>query len=155
MTNEINENDLINDLKSDTSRKRFDDFNNGKELFKKIKSGEMKREEAKKLQNVFKLDLSVISRGRYKSGEQKSVLENIKLFYESQEPVIKLINDYFSIVSEAKYKTIHGEGSKISTPNQILQILSIALAQVKVGKASENLLNEINYIFFLSSKKNY
>ena len=77
------------------------------------------------------------------------------MFYESQEPVIKLINDYFSIVSEAKYKTIHGEGSKISTPNQILQILSIALAQVKVGKASENLLNEINYIFFLSSKKNY
>ena len=59
------------------------------------------------------------------------------MFYESQEPVIKLINDYFSIVSEAKYKTIHGEGSKISTPNQILQILSIALAQVKVGKASE------------------
>ena len=39
MTNEINENDLINDFKSDTSRKRFDDFNNGKELFKKIKSG--------------------------------------------------------------------------------------------------------------------
>ena len=77
------------------------------------------------------------------------------MFYESQEPVIKLINDYFSIVSEAKYKTIHGEGSKISTPNQILQILSIALAQIKVGKASENLLNEINYIFFLSSKKNY
>ena len=37
-------------------------------------------------------------------------LENIKLLYKSQEVVLKLFNDYFSIVSEAKYKTIHGKG---------------------------------------------
>ena len=62
----------------------------------------MKLEEAKKLQNVFKSNLNEISKERYKPEEQKSALENIKLLYESQEAVVKLFNDYFSIVSEAK-----------------------------------------------------
>ena len=39
-----------------------------------------------------------------KSEEQKSALENIKLFYESLEVVIKLLNDYSSIISKAKCK---------------------------------------------------
>ena len=37
-------------------------------------------------------------------------LENIKLVTESQEAAIKLFNGYSSVVSEAKYKTIHGKG---------------------------------------------
>ena len=41
-----------------------------------------------------------------------------------------------------------GEGLKISTPNQILKILSIALAQIKAGNNSESLLNEIRQIFY-------
>ena len=61
----------------------------------------MKLQEAKNLQNVFKSNLNKISRGIHKSKEQKSALENIKLLYESRESVIKLFNDYFSIVSEA------------------------------------------------------
>ena len=56
----------------------------------------MKLEEAKKLQNVFKSNLKEISSGRYKSEEQKSALENIKLLYESREAVNKLFNDYSS-----------------------------------------------------------
>ena len=44
---------------------------------------------------------------RYKSEEQKSALGNIKLLYKSQEAVIKLFNDYYSTLSEAKYKTVH------------------------------------------------
>ena len=47
-----------------TTRKRFDDFNNGIELFRKIQSGKMKLEEAKTLQNAFKSNLNGISRGR-------------------------------------------------------------------------------------------
>ena len=38
------------------------------------------------------------------------------------------------MVSDAKYKSIHGEGLKILTPTQMLQILPIALAQVKTGR---------------------
>ena len=47
------------------------------------------------------------------------------------------------MVSEAKYKSIHGEGLKILIPNQIFQRLPIALAQLKLGNTSENFLNEI------------
>ena len=74
------------------------------------------------------------------------MLENIKLFYESQEAAFKIFNDYCSVVSEAKYKSIHGEGLKILTSKQILQRLPIDLAQVKAGNTSENLLNEIRQI---------
>ena len=48
-----------------------------------------------------KSNLKEISGGRYKSEEQKLALENIKLLYESREALIKLFNDYSSIVSEA------------------------------------------------------
>ena len=124
------------------------------------------------MQNLFKSNLNKISRGRYKSKEQKSVLENIKLLYESKEVVIILFNDYSSIASEAKYKTIHGKwipsmsppaahgkvsdhwNLKILSAKQMLQRLPIALAQVKSGNTCENLLNEIRQIkYFLFRAK--
>ena len=37
----------------------------------------------------------------------KNDIKSIKLLYNSWEVVIKLINDCSSIVSDAKYKTIH------------------------------------------------
>ena len=43
-------------------------------------------------------------------------------------------------------KSSQGKGLKILTPKQMLQRLSIALAQVKVGNTSENVLNEIRQI---------
>ena len=52
-----------------------------------------------------------------------------------------MFDDYFIILSEAKYKAEHGEGLKILPLKQMLQILSTALALVKTGKVSENLLN--------------
>ena len=84
---------------------------------------------------MFKSNLKEISKGRYKSEEQKSVLENIKLLYKSREAVIKLFNYYCSVTSEAKYKSIHGEGLKIFTP--------------------KHMLNPTNYTFLVSSQRNY
>ena len=52
----------------------------------------MKLEEIKKVQNVFKSNLNEISRGRCKSEEQKSELENIKWLCESQKAVNLMIN---------------------------------------------------------------
>ena len=72
-------------------------------------SGEIKLEEAKKMLGVFKSNLNEISRARNKSEEQKSAIENIKLLYEAREAFIKLFKDYSSIISEVKYKTIHGK----------------------------------------------
>ena len=49
---------------------------------------------------------------------------------------------------EAKCKTKYGDGLKILTSKQMLQRLPIALAQVKAGNASENLLNEIRQTIY-------
>ena len=109
LTNEINQNDLTYYFKGNTTRKTFDDFINGIKLLRKIQSGEVKLEEAKKTANIFKSNLNEISRGWYKSEEQKSTLENIKLLYKSGKSVIKLFNHYSSTASEAKYKIIPGK----------------------------------------------
>ena len=46
---------------------------------------------------------------------QKMSRQNIQFLYESREVVIKLFNDYFSIVSEVKYKSKYGKRLKILT----------------------------------------
>ena len=96
-------------FKDNTARKKCDDFNNGIELSRKIQSGEIKLEEAKKLQNEFKSNLNEILRAKYKSGEQKMALESIKLLYESRQDAVKLFNDYSSVVFDSRYKIIHGK----------------------------------------------
>ena len=45
-----------------------------------------------------------------------------------------------------------GKGLKILTPRQMLQRLPIALAQVKAGNTSENVLNEIRQIIYFSCR---
>ena len=63
------------------------------------------------------------------------------MLYESREPVIKLFNDYSSIISEAKYRRKHGESLKILT-------LGLNKGQVKAGTTSDNLLNETRQIIY-------
>ena len=50
------------------------------------------------------------------------------------------------MILETKRKATEGEGLKILTPKQMLQRLSIALAQIKANNNSEILLNEIKKI---------
>ena len=79
---------------------------------------------------------------------KRNALENIKLLYKSRQVVIKLFNEYSSIASEAKYKLKYGESLKILTSKQMLRRLPMALAQVKAGNTSGNLLNEIRQIVY-------
>ena len=97
---------------------------------------------------MFKWNLNEISRGRYKSEELKSALENIKSIYESWKSLIKLFNNYFLIVSEAKSESIYGKELRILTLKQLFQRLPIVLAPVKSGNTSENLLNRIRQIMY-------
>ena len=146
---------------------RFDDFDNGRELFIKIQSGEIKLEGAKKLQNIFKSNLNKISRGRNKSEEQNTILKNVILLYNSREVVTKLFNDYYWIVSELNTKQFIRKGipsmlarvacvAKVSdhsnlemlSPKQMLQGLPISLTQVKADNTSEKLLNEIRQTMY-------
>ena len=78
--------------------------------------------------------------------ERKNVLYNIEALYNARNEAFKFYDDYSLIMSEAKIKATKGKGLKILTPTQMLQRLPIALAQVKTGKNSESLLNEINQI---------
>ena len=55
---------------------------------------------------------------------------------------------FFDASYDAKQDETIGTGLKILTPKQMLQILPIALAQVKAGKNSESLLNETRKIVY-------
>ena len=90
------------------------------------------------------------SRSQEKKREKEIVLQNLYNFFEGREKIL----DAF----ESKIFSIKSKGSgilnpnhsklKILTPKQMLQRLPIALAQVKAGNNSENLLNEIRQIAY-------
>ena len=65
------------------------------------------------------------------------------MFYKAREKVIKLCDDYTTVVSKAKYEAKHGKRLKTLTPKEMLQRLPIARAQVKAFNTSENLPHEI------------
>ena len=87
-----------------------------------------------------------------KTIKQRETISNIKNFYKSREEVINFFRDYIEMLSDANYDArkneTEGKGLKILTPKQMLQRLPIALAQVKAGNNSENLLNEIKQIVY-------
>ena len=74
---------------------------------------------------------------------KKYILNSAENLYYGRELVI---NAFKSGLFPLKSTT--GTGLKILTPKQVLQRLSIALAQVKAGNNSENLLNEIRQIVY-------
>ena len=78
----------------------------------------------------------------------KKCKNKTKALYKSREKIIRFLDDYTRIVSEAKHKLKYAEFLKLSTSKQMLQRLLIALRQVKAGKTSENLLNEIRQIIY-------
>ena len=63
----------------------------------------MRLENAKELQNIFKSNLNKISKGRFKSEQQKRALENVKLLYKSRQVVFKFFNEYSLIASQSKH----------------------------------------------------
>ena len=78
-----------------------------------------------------------------KTIEQRETISNLETLYKSREEVINFLETILKRKNETE-----GKGLKIITPKQMLQRLPIALAQVKVGNNSENLLNEIRQIVY-------
>ena len=89
-----------------------------------------------------------------KSSEQEKVITNLEKCFNSIEEVTNFFRDYAKMMLDARYNVKQNEteqdqiGLKILTPEQIIQRLPIALAQVKAGNNSENLLNEVREIFY-------
>ena len=118
-------------------------------LFKKIRDGDISLKMVEEDHKNFKREFGQIKLGNpdHKRDKQLYKIKNVTNLYDSRQKIIDLFNSYSKIRSEAIYKSkqneTKGKGLKILTPKQMLQRLPIALAQVKAGNNSENLLNEM------------
>ena len=59
-----------------------------------------------------------------------------------------MFNNYAKNMSRNIYESKQGKELKVLTPNQMLQRLPIALAQIKAGNNLESLLSEIRQIVY-------
>ena len=127
---------------------KFDGLEDPLVLRKNIKEGKISIEQAKNIQKEYNKKLNLIRRGN-KNNIQREALNNINNLYSARDMTIKFIEDYGSMILEAKrIARQEGERLKILTPNQMLKRLPIALAQIKVGNNSGSLLNEIKQIAY-------
>ena len=126
----------------------FDGLKDPLVFLKEIKEGRISIQESKNIQKEFNKQLNFIRRGN-KNQEQRQALNNINNLYNARDMAIKVIEDYGSVILEAK-KIVQQEGQelKILTPNQMLKRLPIALAQIEAGNNSESLLNEIRQTLY-------
>ena len=149
MNNKIDYDDLDYVILSKDMEYNFSIEKDPISLLKAIKDGEMSLKEARDRQRNYLQYLNIIRKG-YKNSVQKRTLSNIENHFNARERAIKFIEDYGSMVLEARRlaKEQEGKGLKILTPNQMLKRLPIALAQVKAGNNSESLLNEIRQIVY-------
>ena len=128
-----------------------------RQIIDMIKKRQIKYSDAMNKQNEFLKNLNEVKMGK-KTIRKKEVINNLEKIYKSREEVINLFRDYIEMLSDANYDArkneTEGKGLKILTPKQMLQRLPIALAQVKVGNNSENLLNEIRKVVILCINPN-
>ena len=111
----------------------------------------MSLEEANNRKKDYLYYLNIIRKGN-KNPIQRKTLSNIENHFNARNSAIKFIEDYGSMILEAKRlakeEQQEGKGFRILTPNQMLKRLPIALAQIKAGNNSESLLNEIRQIVY-------
>ena len=150
----IDYDNLIYNFKGNTDPINIGKFEGPIYIYDDMKNGKTTLQQIEKQQKDFKKELNEITseNPKHKSDDQLYIIENVKNLYNSRQKVINLLNDYSKIRSEAIYKgkqnETKGTGLKILTPKQALRRFPIALAQVKAGKNSENLLNKIRQIIY-------
>ena len=80
------------------------------------------------------------------------ILKNFTFLTLLEKKLLIFFRDYIEMLSDAnsnaKQNETKGTGLNILTPTQMLQRLSIALAQLKAGSNSESLLNKIRQIVY-------
>ena len=149
MKNKIEYNDVEYAVYRSKKIYNFSELTDPLTLLDEIKKGEISIEQAKNNQQNYLEYLNTIRKGN-KNPEQRKTLANINVHFNARDSAIKFIEDYDSMILEAKRlaKEQEGTGLKILTPNQMLKRLPIALAQIKAGNNSESLLNEIRQIVY-------
>ena len=144
LDNKIDYNNLKYVVGRSRDEYRFNKIEDPITFLNKIKNGEISLKEAKNQQQNYYSYLNTIRRGN-KNASQKRTIVNINILFNARDNAIKFIEDYSSMILEAKKlaREQEGTGLKVLTPNQMLKRLPIALAQIKAGNNSESLLNEI------------
>ena len=142
----INKNKLYFEYVGNTKDVSFYQYIDSKELFDEIKDNQLRFDDALKKQKELLKKINEVEMDR-KTFEQKKVITNLENFYKSREEVFIFFRDYAKMMLDSGYKAKQDETKgtrlKILTPKQMLQRFPIALAQLKAGNNSENLLNEI------------
>ena len=97
----------------------FYEYMDSKELFNAIKNSQIKFSEAKNKQDEFLNKLSSIKIDKT-TLEQKEVIDNLEIFYNSREEVINFFRNYVEMLSDANYNAkkneTKGKRFKILTP---------------------------------------
>ena len=87
-----------------------------------------------------------------KKQQKEDILKNLYNLFEGRERVLNaFVSKIFPIKIEGtgfSGEVFDHSNLKILTPKQMLQIMPIALAEVKPGNTSENLLNEFRKIIY-------
>ena len=96
------------------------------------------KEENNKLVNIINSGLKDLEEEIKKMSEEEKRIEDPELIVEIVEKILK-----FNKQNQQK-----GQGIKILTPNQMLNRLPIALAQLKAGNNSNKLKNEIRQLLY-------
>ena len=143
----VDYNNLNYEVITSGDKYEFDGLKDPLVFLKGIKEGRISIQEAKNIQKEFNKQLNFIRRGN-KNQEQRKALNNINNLYNARDMAIKFIEDYGSMILEAKIVKQEGKGLTILTPNHMLKRSPIALAQIKAGNNSESLLNEIRQIVY-------
>ena len=149
MNNKIDYDNLKYVVESSGDEYRFNKIKDPITFLVDTKKGKISLKEAKDQQQNYYKYLNTIRKGN-KNAIQKTTLANINILFNARDNAIKFIEDYSSIILQAKKLTKEQEetGLKILTPNQMLKRLPIALAQIKASNNSESLLNEIRQIAY-------
>ena len=78
----------------------------------------------------------------------KKTLSNNNILFNGRNDAIKFVEYYGLMILETKRKETEGRWLEILTRKKMLQKLPIALALVRAGKNSENVLNETRQIVY-------
>ena len=121
LNNKIDYDNLMYVVESSGDEYRFNKVKDPITFPDDIKKGKISLKEAKDQQQNYYKYLNTIRKGN-KSDNQNRTLANINILFNARDNAIKFIEDYSSIILEAKklVKEQEGTGLKILTPNQML-----------------------------------
>ena len=116
LSNKIDYNDLRYAVVNNRTSYNFSELEDPLTFLNDIKKGETSLEEAKATQQNYFDYLNIIRKGN-KNAKQRKSLANINMLYNARNDAIKFIEDYGSMILEAKKlaREQEGTGLKIST----------------------------------------